>query len=388
MIPLRGLAFVTLAFAGAVVADRQGAARPPRPALEPGQDTNSADAYYALGVSQLPDHPKLAGDAFFWATRIDPSNGAAWYGRWAAHLLDPDTPPVGVTVLPWVVDITNPEDQDPDSLRSYALLRDPLLYLRFDFMVGDELMRRDSHQQMNLYQTDDPSLLGMIDYNAGRFEAAARDFANGLRRHPGFYILHVERARAFAMESRYDSATYELRTFITAAPHYIEHRRLGPDVSIAVERYALGRIEEMKGDVAAAHAEYEALAAADSGFAPAHTGLARLALARHDTVTALAELGRAARGADAPARYDYGMLLLRAGRTGEAATQLARAIEADSDYLPPYYSLGVIEESAGFDSEAVALYAHFVAGAPRALAPAAEAARRRLAHLQGGRGSH
>src|SRR5690242_7572572 len=78
-----------------VLAGVLGAQRPARPALGPGQDTNSADAYVALGISQMMDHPKVAAAAFFWATRLDPANGDAWYGRWAARLLDPDTPPPG-----------------------------------------------------------------------------------------------------------------------------------------------------------------------------------------------------------------------------------------------------------------------------------------------------
>jgi tetratricopeptide (TPR) repeat protein len=365
---------------------------PPRPALGAGQDTNSAEAYVAFGMLQIPDHPKLAGDAFFWATRLDPSSGAAWYGRWAAQLLDPDTPAGSYAMSGTIqtssagttetVEITAPPMWDPDSLRRDALLRDPLLYLRLDFIVADQLERRRSHGG-TLMGTDDPALQGQVDYSIGRFAEATRDWARALHKHPGSYGLHVDRARAFAIMSQYDSAVQELRRFLAATPTRVEQRTLGPDGSARIAQYAIGRLHESQGDLVAARADYDGIVAADSGFSPAHAALARLAVARRDTSVALSEYARATLVADPPICYTYGVLLLGSGHAAEAGAQFSRALEADSDYAPPYYPLAVLEESAGFDSAAVVHYTQFIARAPRTLAPIVEVARGRLTRLQG-----
>ena len=379
----------------------QQPAVPPRPALLAGQDTNSAEAYIAFGMSQIPVHPKLAGEAFHWATRLDPSSGAAWYGRWTAQLLDPETPADTYTMSGSMqtpirrstetgptegshqtVEITAPSMWDPDSLRRNALLRDPLLYFRFDFTIADQLMRRRTHGG-TLMGTDDPALQAQVDYSISRFAEATREWSRALHQHPGSYGLHLDRARAFAMLVQYDSALQELKLFLAATPTRAEQRRLGPDGSVKVARFAVGRLHELKGDVSAAQADYAGILAADSGFAPAHAALGRLALSRSDTVTALAEYGRAAMVVDPPVCYVYGVLLLNAGRPAQAAAQFGRAVEADSDYAPPYYPLAVLEEAAGFDSAALVHYGQFVARAPRALAATVEVARARLAHLQG-----
>jgi len=280
--------------------------QPARPALSTGQDTNSAEAYVAYGMSQIPDHPKRAADAFFWATRLDPSSGAAWYGRWAAQLLDPDTsagaymmsgtietrvsgtPETSPTGTRESIEITAPPMWDPDSLRRNALLRDPLLYVRFDFTIADQLVRRRTHGG-TLMGTDDPALQGQVDYSISRFAEAARDWGRALHQHPGSYGLHVDRARAFAMRFQYDSALQELKLFLAATPTRTEQRTLGPDGSVKIARLAMGHLHELKGDLSAAQADYETILTADSGFSPAHAALARLAWARRDTAVALAE---------------------------------------------------------------------------------------------------
>ena len=384
MIPRRLPAPLTLLLLG-VPALLPGQAKdtvPPRPPLASDADTNSAVAYYALGVAQLPDHPQRAAAAFFWATRLDPANGAAWYGRWAARMLDPDRPPPGSFALGGLVEIRDPDRQDPDSLRSKALLRDPLLYVRFDFDVGDELMRRTAQVALSLHETSDPVLRGWIDYAAGRFASAARDYAEGVRAHPGDYGLHLARARTFMLASQYDSAISEMGLFLAGRAHYIEHDPVGPDQSLLLGRYALARLEALKGDTDAALRAYAAVLASDSGFGRAHVELARLALARHDTALALREYGWGVTVGDPAVWYEYGMLLLRARRPADAALQFERAIQADSDYVAPYLPLALLEEKAGFEAEAVPLYARFIAEAPRSQAGAVTVARGRVGRLR------
>ena len=354
---------------------------PARPALSAGQDTNSAESYVSFGMLQIPDHPKLAADAFYWATRIDPANGAGWYGRWAAHLLDPDTPPAGSITTPGGFTVANPTLEDPDSLRSKALLREPLLYVRLDFVVADELMRRQSRGRMTLYQTDDPTLRAEIDYSIGRFGEATRELEEAIHAHGGYHSLHIERARAFRMQSQWDSAIHEVGLYL-ALPDRTIPGQVAPDYTDLMVQYALARLQETKRDWPSAKTTYGKLLGLDSTFAGAHAGLARIALAEQDVPTALAELAKATVRADAPTCYAYGLLLIRVHDPAGAATQLGRAIASDSDYIPPYYPLAVIEEAAGFDSEAVAHYRRFIAGAPRTLVLNVDTARARLERLQ------
>ena len=379
---IRGLVAL-LASAGVALSAQ--APRPSRPALGAGEDTNSADAYVMLGISQMPDHPKVAAAAFFWATRLDPANADAWYGRWAAHLLDPDTPPSGGVTLPGGVDIDAPETHDPDSLRSKALLRNPLVFVRFDFPVADQLMRRQSRGRMSLFQTDDPSLRAEIDYSIGRFSEAIRSLGRALHAHPGDYRLRLDRARAFAMLTQFDSAVNELDQYLRATRGITDRGPHAPDIAPEMVTYLKARLEEERGreGLGVARALYDSILAGHPGWVMAHAGLSRVAMALGDTATAVAEMGRAAAVPDAPICYDYALLLTEAGRTPEAAVQLRRAIAVDSDYSKPYYLLGLMEQQAGFDSEAVELYSRFIAGAPRALAVSVEDARGRLARLQG-----
>ena len=366
-----------------VLAGVLGAQRPARPALGPGQDTNSADAYVALGISQMMDHPKVAAAAFFWATRLDPANGDAWYGRWAARLLDPDTPPPGSFRTPGGFEISAPELQDPDSFRIKALLRNPLLYVRFDFPVADELMRRESQGQMSLYGTDDLDLRGKISYATGRFAEAVELFGQALREHPGHYGLRLERARAYIMLGELDQAEHELDRYNVESAHVKKKSPISPDESGVMMIYALARLEEVNGELGTALGLNKGILIADSNFTMSHAALSRIVLTHHDTATALQELGRAAVVPDGPICYDYAVLLLGAGHPREAALQLNRSIAADSDYAKPYYLLAVLDEQAGFDSEAIGLFTRFIAGAPRTLDVSVADARGRLARLQG-----
>ena len=66
------------------------AQEPPRPRLAASADTNSAADYIAWGSAKLRSAPDSAAAAFYWAARIDPASGDAFYSRWVAmQLADP-----------------------------------------------------------------------------------------------------------------------------------------------------------------------------------------------------------------------------------------------------------------------------------------------------------
>jgi Tfp pilus assembly protein PilF len=74
-------------------------------------------------------------------------------------------------------------------------------------------------------------------------------------------------------------------------------------------------------------------------------------------------------------------------RVADAATQFGRAIQADSDYAPPYLSLAYLVEASGDDSAAADLYRQFLARAPQALAPQLSTARQHLAAIEARKGA-
>ncbi|HYD51896.1 MAG TPA: hypothetical protein VEA99_04690, partial [Gemmatimonadaceae bacterium] len=71
---IAGLVFV--AFASVLPAQSRV---PLRPRLVAGADTNDAASYYAAGITLIERDPKTAADAFYWATRLEPTHADAFY---------------------------------------------------------------------------------------------------------------------------------------------------------------------------------------------------------------------------------------------------------------------------------------------------------------------
>jgi tetratricopeptide (TPR) repeat protein len=384
------LLLLTFCLVRPALAAQEKADLPPRPPLAANQDTNDANTYYLSGVSQLQSHPQRASDAFFWATRLNPALAEAWYGRWAALLLTQDEE---VLTDYWEQSSrtkTGAEIHKIDSLKTKALLRQPLLYLQLDALVIKEWVRRAGVGEEALYGSDELWIRGWVAYSEGRFRDAERLYTQALQKRPKWYFLHLERGRAFLLHLQFDSALREMRMYADADS---TNRGGGDDPVWSAEsremtRYTIGRVDEAKGDLPAARDIYTEILTANLGFYPAHTALARVDMAQGDSVAALKEYELATLVADAPTCYDFGVLLLRSNRRADAVTQFRRAIAADSDYAPPYITLAYLEETGGSVSAAAELYRQFVARAPRTLAPQITAARARLAALPSAAASH
>ena len=126
---------VGLALAAALTLDAQDAKtrEPKRPKLDAGRDTNSAGAYHQYGMLNLSKRPRSAADAFYWATRLDPSLAEPWYGRWCALLLEMQRRDMFALVND--EPRYSKEVAKIDSLRYQALLREPLLYTKLDAVI-------------------------------------------------------------------------------------------------------------------------------------------------------------------------------------------------------------------------------------------------------------
>ena len=379
-----------LALAAALTLDAQDSKprEPTRPKLDAGRDTNSSESYYRHGLQNLPGRPQQAADAFYWATRLDPSDAQAWYGRWVALLLTRQQRDL------WVIlrdeGLTSREAAQIDSLRYEALLREPLLYTSLEAMLVRDLFRtlwiatRGEISELDIRSIPDPVFRAWYAYGTGRFNESVQQYAVAIERQPKARGLHAARARALVLAlAGEDSAIAEFEA----------ERRLAQTAESALVRvynsremleYSIGRVWEMHQQPEDAREAYGRALVENLAFYPAHTALARLALAADDTATALKEYDLAVQLAPhrADMRYTYGVLLLARQRFDAADEQFRLAVEADSFYVRPYYLLGFIREGQGKDSLATAYYTSFIARAPTSLAPQVEDARKRLDRLK------
>src|SRR4051812_24304956 len=150
----------TLALALAAVAACTAAAAaqrvhevPARPELWAGADTNSAGAYYLLGVQRLERDARMSAAAFYWAERLAPGWPDALYGRYVALLMsDPhrleqyEQRRGGIE--------RNPEIMAIDSLYYRAVQRDPFLHRKFEkpYVM---MYYRNAYAEMIRQQTGD-----------------------------------------------------------------------------------------------------------------------------------------------------------------------------------------------------------------------------------------
>jgi cytochrome c-type biogenesis protein CcmH/NrfG len=102
-------------------------------------------------------------------------------------------------------------------------------------------------------------------------------------------------------------------------------------------------------------------------FYSAHTHLAQLDLAAHDTAGALAEMDLAVQlnPADPVVHYAYAEILVHARRDGGAAAQMKKAIALDPYYGAPHLMLALIADVEQYTDDAIGEYTAFVKVASR-----------------------
>jgi tetratricopeptide (TPR) repeat protein len=250
------------------------------------------------------------------------------------------------------------------------------------------LRRATGEENLDEYIFGHPGFGGWLAYSRGDFKTAVDRYGRAIKETPNAGGLHWWRGRAFLLVLAYDSALAELRAYREATKSRQEKQTWVFLQPHELADYSIGEVEEIKGDSAKAREEYENALLQDLSYVPAHVALARLAVARHDTASALRELDLATQDADADRCYTYGVLLWASRRAADAATQFGRAIHADSDYAPPYLSLGYLVEASGDDSLAAVLYRGFLVRAPKTLGAQLSTARQHLAGIAARKGTH
>lgn len=165
-------------------------------------------------------------------------------------------------------------------------------------------------------------MLAQVERRKGRPEAALRHLDAALRALPALVEAHLERAELLRSLGRADEAEAELRSLVDASEDKPRiHRRIG--------ELAFGR-----GDYPAALASFERAVALAPRSAPSWHAVALARHRSHDEVGALAAIDRTLelRPDDWAYAYDRACILVALGRSDEAMSSLARAVELGLDH--------------------------------------------------------
>ncbi len=358
---------------------------PKRPELSADRDTNSASDYFYFGGSVLNKMPERAAAAFYWASRLDPTWADPFYGRYVALLLaQPEMVLTGyLTRRPGT--LRDPIVRRIDSLAYQALLRNPFVDRRFDGILLEEWLFRETGGTLRLpdLAASNPRFAGWLAYANGRFQESTALYATALARGRKDPSLHLQRALPFVALGLMDSARSAVQTALTMLRGSDTAQALYAYESYPFAEYSIGILYENGNQPDSARAAYERALLDDLTFYPAHRRLARIRLATHDTAGAMAEYTHAtATGPpDAGGLFELAVLLAATGHTDSAVTLLRQTTEAEPWFARPHALLGLIYERSGFRPEASDQYRSFLRLAARSMAPEIQAVSRRLALL-------
>lgn len=357
---------------------QQGTRAPPRPKLDPGADTNSAAAYYAKGVEWLARNPRRAADAFQWATLLDPNDGTAFYGRWAAGLLSRPRLLMGFfEAIPAV--LRSAEYRVNDSLLWHGESLDPFFFHALEEVVytgyitefyrrqNPRLMGADLQFAIAQYLRTDagPYMRSMVAYTYRNFPRALDQLGLTLRTSKLKTGLHWTRALVHHHMGQLDSAAAELRAELEQQRQRDTTEEVIFYQSKALLELSLGRILESQGNLQGAYEAYLRSAAEDLGFAPAHIHLAILALQRGDTATAVSEVNLATdvQSDDPGLLVKASVLLISTGQLRESIPHLLRARDLNPYYATPHFLLARLHDVSGMPAAAAEHYQAFLAHA-------------------------
>jgi tetratricopeptide (TPR) repeat protein len=380
-------------------------ADPTRPRLDVGVDTNDARSYYQYGVRMIDSKPEESSRAFFWASRLDPSSGDALYGLRVAELMK-----MGFGTLSDYYDYSakkrKPEFLALDSLLFRAYTINPFLYRNLERQLTRRIIESEVRQEnpsvdgasLNLAILDymqDSRHTAWQSYAAGRFPEALELYAKRLKElertknkknkrahEDDASEIHAERGRIFYLLGNMDSALTELTAAVAAMRQRDEKETVILYESKAMYDQSLGMIHEQAKHLDLAREAYAHALEEDLSYYTAHTKMAVLQLTQGDTTAALTEMDLAAQlqPNDPVLRYSYALVLIRAGKDGEAATQLTKAIAADPYYAAPHLLLARMADVEQYTDDAVSEYQRYIAMAPKS-DPALKSAQERLTTL-------
>ena len=363
---VRSVAVLVLFFGAMRAQTVPPAAPPPRPPLKEGADTNDATAYYSLGAATMTSSAATAGNAFYWAIRLDPTIAAAYDARafalvqmWRDSLIiSRDDPAHGYDRnLPRELAVQY------QSLEYDALIRDPFFDRRFDLLLYPPSIRP------LIARSTDPILQGYYLTVMHDFPQAAAAWERAIQRNPKGRWLQLRRANALYFAQQFDSAYAEF-TLVLDTTEARQQRKLDQEHALdskAVLLYAMGLIRVRQERFDAARELFGRSLVEDLGFYMSHVRLAEMDLRAADTVAAVNELMTAAQveSADPVVRLQLAGLLLATHAEQDAMTQVLAAIALDPHYAASYELLGRIFDARGESDSARQGYREFLRRAAR-----------------------
>lgn len=386
MSPVRAvlLALVVLVAASPLAAQ---VVEPKRPKLPAGADTNSANAYYRLGINELRDDPGTAERAFYWAWRLEPGWADPLYARRIAlHLTDLRR--FGDYLDRKAFVMKSKEVRSADSLQYEAMLRNPLLFQG----LGREMIEYYFERSTGLtaamidWGKQDPEVAGWLAYTKGNHAEAVDLYAKAIKRWPKLHYLHGDRARSFHLLGQLDSAVAETQLMVDGLRAEDQKSLVRFYESKGLGEYQIGFLWLNAGQKEKAKAAFQRALTEDLGMPMAHAQLGEIAASEGDMETALLEWGQAVELSpkDPMLRVGLARRLMEARKWEEALPHLQQSVALDPWYAMPYLFIGQIQQSAGEDAAAKAAYEAYIARAPRSAERELNAARARLAQLAGG----
>ncbi len=374
---------LTLLLASSVGAQKP-ALIPLRPRLDAGADTNDAATYYRFGMQMLNGKPAESVKAFYWAMQINPSSAEVMYALRTSTLLAM-TPGDLFEYFDWDRKKRKPEYLALDSLLFRAYTVNPFVYrnmdvpliralieanaIKYDPSVDRAELGHEVLEHLNSMRKQ-----GWLSYAEGRLPDALDGYSKQLHdkgrnkkdHEDNDSEIHADRARVFYQMGNMDSARAELTAAIAGF-----RERDKKDVVILYESKAmyeqsLGMINERSNKPDEAREAYGQALTEDLSYYAAHSRLAQLQLKGGDTTAALTEMDLAVQlqPNDPGLRYSYAMLLVQAGKDGDAGQQLIKAIAADPYYAAPRFLLARISDVEEYTDEAVKGYTDYIALAP------------------------
>jgi len=413
-VPLRGAAALLLSFAAmplraqsaskdiASHATAQVAADsepiPPRPALLPGADTNSAQQYFQDGMELVYRRPVDAANAFYWAFRIDPSSGDALYGLHAAKVLAMEEKELRL-YLNLDKKKRAPKYFVLDSMESRAYAMNPFVFASMDpvllrralqteiwyehphatpqevsFAISSVMGGETNFAWLQFSQNHLPEALAtygkiLADTTKPRWAKAKDSLRVRKHREALAVAIHTQRGRIFYLLDNMDSAATEMNAALVGLREHDDDDKNQTFFysSKAMYQQSLGMIYQRASKMDLAREAYGRALEEDLSFYSAHTHLAQLDLAAHDTAGALAEMDLAEQlnPGDPVVRYAYAEILVHAKRDGDAAAQLRKAIALDPYYGAPHLLLALIADVEQYNEDAISEYTAFVKVASR-----------------------
>ena len=373
-ISLRSLSFATallVALGPGPLAAQKDQKEPRRPKLDAEADTNSAQAYYQLGLEKAQKRPHEAADAFYWASRLAPGWADPLYARWAAlHL----AMPLRKRRDYWSGErkvVLSDEVQRIDSLLLRAYELNPFVRRPLDRTMIESLVPADQwyffRQALDEAAQQDPSFAAWFASSDGRFAQALKYYGQALKRSPKSLRLRNERARAYFVMGMHDSAIVDLSDVVERMREREEKEVVYLYESKAMLEHSIGMIWAFRGDADSAKAAFGRALVEDLSFHPAHSAMSSIALAQGDTAQALAELGLAVQLApwNGMLHHEYAMLMIQQNKPEAALESLKRAVELEPYFAEPHFYLARLYDVYGFTTDAQRNYADFVARALR-----------------------